>query len=146
MATRFVPEEPEENKSMDNAKEMVRRMVEEVWNRGEMTAVDELITPDYIEHNPGFPEGIKGPDDYRRFVAEIRAAFPDFVLSIEDLIAEGDKVVNHWIISGTQKGEFSGIAPTHLRATVPGVTIYRVSEGKFADGWTYWDRLMERFG
>ena len=77
-----------------------------------------------------------------------RAAFPDFRLTIEDLIAEGETVMARWSCRGTHKGDLSGIAPTGKQFTISGVSIARFANGKMAEGWVNWDALglMQQLG
>jgi len=89
----------------------------------------------------GVPEVTHGPDAQKQSIAALRAAFPDFQLTIEDLIAEGDKVVLHWTARGTHKGEFMGIAPTGKQATVTGLSISRFAGGRIVELREIWDRL-----
>ncbi len=84
----------------------------------------------------------------KQFVSGMRSAFLDLHFTIEDQIAEGDKVVTRWKASGTHRGEFQGVPPTGKQATVPGITIDRIAHGKLVEGWTNWDALglMQRLG
>src|SRR5215210_3950857 len=104
-------------------------------------AVDEIFGR-YISHQPdGYTEE-RGPEDVKRFIGEFRQAFPDFHSTIEDQIAEGDKVVTRWRASGTHQGEFRGVAPTGNRITVNGIGIFRFSEeGKVVESWDNFDQL-----
>ena len=88
-----------------------RRYVEEVSNRGNLELADEIFDR-YLAHQPDGSVLERGPEDVKRFQAEFREAFHNFHATIEDLIAEGDKVVTRWKISGTLQDEFRGIAPT----------------------------------
>ena len=93
-------------------KAIFRRMVEEIFNRGNMSLVDEFLAPDFIEREelpPGIPPGREG---VKQMTIMFRSAFPDFKATIDDMIAEGDKVVVRMTWSGTHKGEFMGIPPT----------------------------------
>jgi steroid delta-isomerase-like uncharacterized protein len=84
----------------------------------------------------------RGPEDVKRFMGEFREAFPDFHSTIEDQIAEGDKVVTRWTMSGIHQGEFRGIAPTGKQITVTGIGIFRFSdEGKVIESWDNFDQL-----
>jgi steroid delta-isomerase-like uncharacterized protein len=84
----------------------------------------------------------RGPEDVKRFMSEFRQAFPDFHSTIEDQIAEGDKVVTRWTMRGTHQGEFRGIAPTGKQITVTGIGIFRFSdEGKVIESWDNFDQL-----
>jgi steroid delta-isomerase-like uncharacterized protein len=124
--------------SIERNKAVVMRVVEEMWNRGDDAAVEELISPDMVEHG-AFGAGTGGREDARATVARFRAAFPDLVLEAEDLIAEGDRVVLHWTGRGTHDGEFMGMPATGAAITVRGLDIYRVSDGQVVEHWGYPD-------
>ena len=122
----------EQNKALD------RRYFEAVWNQGNYEILDELVASDFVGHSP--PNGdLPGPEGIRQYVAAMRAAFPDVHFTVEDQVAEGDRVVTRWQATGTQRGEFAGVPATGRRATVTGITISRVANGKFVEGWTNWD-------
>ena len=118
-----------------------RRLVEEAWSRGEFAVVDEVIAGDYLGHAANAAEETRGPEGYKRFWATLRAAFPDIVFTVEDQIAEGDRVVTRWIACGTHSGEFRGIPPTGKQGRVTGITIARVCDGIVAECWTNADDL-----
>ncbi len=122
----------EENKAID------RRFTEEVWNRGNLAVVDELMSADYNGHDPMMPAGSEG---FKQYVLMYRSAFPDVHLTIEDQIAEGDTVVSRWTARGTHKGELMGIPPTGKQVTVTGMNIERVANGKLVEGWSNYDTL-----
>jgi steroid delta-isomerase-like uncharacterized protein len=120
-------------------KRLVRRDIEEVWNRANYGLVDELVASDYAGHQPR--SEANGREGYRRFFATLRAAFPDLRFTIEDEIAEGDRVVTRWTARGTHEGAFQGIPPTGKPGVVTGITIKRLADGKIVEGWTTVDEL-----
>ncbi len=125
-----------------------RRYVEEVSNKGNLDRVDEIFDR-YVSHQPDGHTEQRGPEDVKRFIGEFREAFPDFHSTIEDQIAEGDKVATRWTMRGTHQGEFRGIAPTGNKITVTGIGIFRFSEeGKVAESWDNFDQLgmMQQLG
>jgi steroid delta-isomerase-like uncharacterized protein len=119
-------------------KTLVRRTFEQIWNRGDLGVIDERFASDYAGHSMA---EIRGPEGGKRFVAAMREAFPDFYYTIEDEIAEGDRVVHRWTARGTHVGPFQGISPTGKRVTIAGTSIYRVAGGKLVEGWTNTDML-----
>jgi len=119
-------------------KAVVRRVIDEMWNRGDERAIDELIAPDMVEHG-AFGAGVGGRDDARATVARFRAAFPDLILEAADLVAEGDSVVLHWIGRGTHEGEFMGLPPSGARVEARGLDLYRVADGRVVEHWGYPD-------
>jgi serine phosphatase RsbU (regulator of sigma subunit) len=119
-----------------------RRYIEEVWNRTNLELVDEIFDR-YISHQPDGPTLQRGPEDVKRFVSEFRSAFPDFRISIDDQIAEGDKVMVHATIRGTHQREFRGMAPTGKEIEERGFSVFRFSEeGKVVESWdSYYSQL-----
>jgi steroid delta-isomerase-like uncharacterized protein len=113
---------------------LVRRYYEEVWEKGNLAAVDELVSPNMIDHNPipGQGPGIEG---HNQAVLLARQGFPDVRFSFEDVFAKGDRVVARWIMRGTHTGNLLGIPPTGKRVAVQGVKIIRVEDGKAAEAW-----------
>ena len=129
-------------------KTIVRRLFEEVWNKGNLSVADELFTPNYDHHDPSTPDVGRGPDSEKKRATLYRTAFPDLRLTIEDIIAEGDAVMARWSCRGTHKGDLSGIAPTGKQFTISGVSIARFSGSKMAEGYVNWDALglMQQLG
>ena len=123
--------------STEDNKALVRRLIEEVWNQGNLTVFDEPSAPNFIHHDPDFPN-FQTRKDYRQWVTQTRNAFPDLHLTIEDVIAEGDQVVTRWTFRGTNTGDM--VTPLHIPATgkqvtVTGITISRLAGGKFIEDW-----------
>src|ERR671917_1420301 len=122
-------------------KAIFRRYIDEVGNQGNLEVADEIFDH-YIAHQPDGSMLERGPEDVKRFQREWRSAFPDIRISIEDQIADGDKVVTRITIGGTYQREFRGIAPTGRKIELQGVTIFRFSpEGKVVETWDYYDQL-----
>ncbi len=129
-------------------KAIVRRLFEELWNKGNLSVADQLFSPNYAHHDPSTPDFGRGPESERKRATLYRTAFPDLQLTIEDIIAEGQTVMARWSCRGTHKGDLSGIAPTGKQVTISGVTIARFTNGKMVEGWVNWDALglMQRLG
>ena len=134
--------------SLEDNKALVRRAFEEVWMQGNLAAVDQLFAPNYIMHNPGATWVVLGYLSVKQTVTEVRTAFPDFSLSVEDVIAEGEKVMTRYTWRGTQQGPLWNIAPTGKQATVTGIVVSRVVDGKIAEEWGVVDMfgLMRQLG
>ncbi len=115
----------EENKAL------VRRFVEKFWNVGDTTAVDELMATDAAIHMP--TGEVVDPEGLKSFAAMWRESFPDWHSSLEELIAEGDKVAERWTGRGTHQGELQGIPATGRRVEVPGSVFYRIVDGKIVE-------------
>lgn len=130
-----------------SGKAVVRRVVEEMWNRGDPAAVEELIHEDLVEHG-AFGGAAGGREDARRTVSSFRAAFPDLVLEIDDLVGEGEHVALRWSGGGTHEGEFMGAPPTGKRVEIEGIDIYRVAGGQVIEHWGYPDvvALVQQLG
>jgi steroid delta-isomerase-like uncharacterized protein len=126
----------------------VRRLFEEVWNKGQVAVADELIAPSYTHHDSSTPDVGRGPESEKKRVTLYRNAFPDIRFTIEDLLAEGETVVARWSCRGTHKGELNGIAPTGKQFNITGVSIARFTNGKMFEGYVNWDALslMQQLG
>jgi steroid delta-isomerase-like uncharacterized protein len=135
--------------SAEENKAAVRREVEELYNHtGNLDVADEIFSPDYVSYEPtsGETRGIEGA---RQFAATFREAFPDLQCTIDDMVAEGDKVVMRFRGSGTHQGETEAFGPaTGKRMEMTGITIKRLSEGKIVEAWTNFDALgmMQQLG
>ncbi len=125
--------------STEQNKAITRRLFEEILNKGNLALVDELFSSNYVLHTPTGP--IHGVEGYKQFVNMYLSAFPDLQFTIEDLIADQDKVVARWTGTGTHQGSLIGIPPTGKRATVTGISINRFENGKFFEGWLDFDAL-----
>ena len=124
---------PTDNKSL------VRRLYEEVWNMRNLEVARELISPSHgVQVMDAADSGI-GPEAYARIVTEFVRGFPDLKFTVLDIIAENDKVVALWNISGTHQGEFRGIAATGKKMSVDGITINQLADGKIMDSYVSWD-------
>jgi steroid delta-isomerase-like uncharacterized protein len=119
--------------STEEHKALARRVFDDVLNGRNLDLLDELAASDYIEHNPlpGQRTGIDGIRD--RYTIVLNAFDPHF--TVEDVIAEGDKVVLRWTNSGTHVGAFLGIPPTGRSFRIPGIEIWRMESGKLAEHW-----------
>jgi predicted ester cyclase len=130
----------EENKATD------RRYVAEVLNSGNLAAIDQIMAPGYVGHVPGFPPSDREGD--KQLIAMFHRAFPDLRFTLEDQIAEGDRVVHRLSVVGTHRGEFMGIPPTGRRVSVTGVNINRFADGRVVEAWGFMDMLglMQQLG
>src|SRR5918997_474611 len=127
--------------SVEENKAIFRRYVEEIPNQGNMKVADQIFDR-YISHQPDGSTLQRGPQDVKRFQREFHSAFSDFRISIEDQIAEGDKVVSRYTIRGIHQRAFRDMAPTGKEIEIKGVTIFRFSpEGKVVENWDSYDQL-----
>ena len=134
--------------STEQNKALVRQLVEEIFNRGNISLADELLAPDFVEREelpPGMPRDREG---VKLLTTMLRSAFPDFKATIDDIVAEGDKVVIRQTWSGTQKGEFMGVPPTGKSVSFGVIDILRIAEGKFVEQWGLMDSMamMQQLG
>ena len=128
-------------------KTLVRRFYKEVYVDWNMALVDEVVSPRFTSHD--WPEdGPSGPLAFRDYYAAIRAAVPDARYEVDDLIAEGDRVVVRWRLLGTHEGDFGGIAPTGKAIALKGIAIYRLDSGMLMERWVVSDLhgLLEEIG
>ncbi|MFN8458028.1 MAG: ester cyclase [Anaerolineae bacterium] len=134
--------------STEANKAIVRRNFEEAWNKMNLAVVDELVAPDYIGHFASHPQPVSGIEACKQFMSGYFVAFPDAHFDIEDMVAEGDKVVARWTVRGTHQGNLAGIPPTGKPITVPGMWILRLANGKIAEQWGINDTLglMQQIG
>jgi steroid delta-isomerase-like uncharacterized protein len=121
----------------EEKRDLVKRFVEEFWNSGDLSAADRLMTADVKIHQPEVG-GVNGLKDYN---GVIRTAFPDWYSTPEELLVEGDMVVERWTGRGTQRGDFMGIAASGRHVEVPGVVFYRIANGKIAEFRGFFDQM-----
>ena len=119
-------------------KALLRRFYREVYVDWNMKLVDEVVSPHFTSHD--WPDGgPTGPRAFRDYYAAIRFAVPDARYQVDDIIAEGSKVVVRWTMRGTHAGAFQGIAPTGKPITLAGIAIYRVADGMLMERWVVSD-------
>lgn len=131
---------PEENKAL------ILRAYEEIWSRGNLSVIDDIVASDCEAYSPQNPEEPVDIEAAHKSVAAVRHAFPDLVRTAEEMIAEADKVVVRSRMRGTHLGEFNGVPSTGARVELYAITIYRIEKGKIAYEWTISDSagLMQR--
>ncbi len=125
--------------TVEENKALVHRWVE-LWNTGNVDAVGEFVTPDYVRHDPNGPT-VHGPKAEQQLVAMYLAAFPDLRFTIEHLVGEGDTVAGRYTARGTHRGELLGIPPTGKQVTLAVMEVYRLTDGKIAEQWVTMDAL-----
>lgn len=131
-----------------DTKAIPRRFLEEAFNSGNLDVVDELVAPEFVNHDAALPEPGVGIEAAKASITGYREAFPDLRLTIEQQLAEGEYVTTRWSARGTHQGSLMGMAPTGKQATVTGITIDRIVDGRFVESWTNWDTLglMQQLG
>ncbi len=122
-------------------KALMRRFYKELWSRGNLEAIPELVAEDFVDHQApvGQPSG---REELAGLVLMWRTGFPDMEETVENLISEGDKVTGRFLMRGTHRGEFMGVAPTGRSVTMSGIDIVRITEGKISEFW-YAEQTLE---
>jgi steroid delta-isomerase-like uncharacterized protein len=126
--------------SIEENKTVMRRILTEIVNQGNLALAEELVAPDYVYRAPGSPE-YHGPNGMRDLVSSYRSAFPDLQLEIQEMIAEGDKVVTHYTLRGTHQGNLEGIPPTGKQMVTPAIIISTFRDGKLIEEYEVIDTL-----
>jgi steroid delta-isomerase-like uncharacterized protein len=128
-------------------KTIAQRFNEDVWGRGDQAVLEELLDPDFVDHD-ALPGQAPGREGHKQILAAFRSAFPDLNVTTEDIVAEGDKVVSRWTARGTHRGELLGIAPTGNGVTIKGIEVLRVAEGRIVERWAQFNDLemMQQLG
>ena len=119
-------------------KELVRDFYRQVFVNWDLTVVEQVIHPQFRSHDWA-ADSASAPQGFLDFYAGVRSAFPDTRYEVDDLIAEGDRVVVRWRLLGTQQGEFYGIPPTAGSIRLDGIAIYRVANGRLMERWVVYD-------
>ena len=126
--------------AIEENKKIIRRYYDELWNNWDPAVADELIDSE-IAFRGSLAVVVQGLEAFKCYVNLVRAAFPDFHNTIEELIAEGDKVVARLTYTGTHRGELFGIRPAGKRVAYAGVAIYLLQDGKIRNGWVLGDTM-----
>lgn len=132
--------------STEENKAVVRRLIEEGYNQKNLAVFDELYAPDVVVHNSSLT--LQGREAVTQFLAMFFTAFPEARFTIEDLIAEGNTVAFRQTLRGTHQGDYLGIPPTGKQVTIPGISMFRLANGKASEQWTTADDLggMQQLG
>ena len=135
--------------STETNKAISRRFLEEIFSQGKLAVADEIVAPSHVDRGPSALPGLPpGPEGSKLLVTVYRNAFPDLQFTIDEQIAEGDKVVTRWTGHGTHKGELAGIPPTGKASTVTGMTVDRIVNGKIVESWGIFDQfgMLQQLG
>lgn len=133
--------------SLEENKLAVQRLADEAFNRLNLAAVDEFVSPDLIDHNPA-PGQLPGPTGVKWFVTMFHEAFPDVHFVNEHVFGEGDLIADHWCMEGTHRAPFMGIPPTGKRVSLSGIEVFRMAHGQIVERWAEIDTLglMQQLG
>lgn len=118
-------------------KKLVRRWFDEVWNKGRVSTIEELLAPNAVVH--GLAGDRTGPEEFKKFHAIYRGMFPDMKLAIEDVVAEGDRVAARFSVAATHTGNGPDLAATGKRASFTGMVFVRIAKGRIVEGWNNFD-------
>ncbi|HUQ79673.1 MAG TPA: ester cyclase [Gemmatimonadaceae bacterium] len=126
----------------------VHRWFEQVWNQGNLDAIDRMMAPDAAMHGLGEGAGVLGAEAFKSFVTQLRSAFPDMRITVVETIEEGDMIAGRWTATMTHSGDDLGVAATGRRVGVTGMSMARLRDGVMIEGWNNWDAmaLMEQIG
>ena len=135
----------QKNKNTEKNKDFIQAFNEDFWNKHNIAAFEKYHTTDFISH---YPEGDMNGEQFKGLCQAYFSAFPDLHVTVDDLIAEGDKVVKVWTAHSTHKGELMGIPPTGKAIVVKGMEVFRIADGKIAENWISQDNLgmMQQLG
>jgi steroid delta-isomerase-like uncharacterized protein len=133
--------------SAEQNKAVYNDFLERAFNRGDLSAIDELLAPGYVNHDAP-PGTSSGADGVKQIISTFREAFPDLHVTIEDQVAENDLVSSRSVTSGTHRGTLFGVAPTQKHVEMTGMTMARVRDGKIYEAWVKQDTqgLMRQIG
>ncbi len=127
--------------AVEDNRALVSRIADDIWNRGDLEAINEVMVASARYHGPHMPNGLGDRESWKQAIAMYRGAFPDSHVTFEELIASGDTVVGRWTATATHTGQLPGVAPTGKRIAIGGITIYRIAEGKIVEAWEELDML-----
>ena len=125
--------------STEQNKTLVRTLMEEVWHKHNVAAIDEIFGPEYIGHVISYPGSSYDIEEAKEDSADFLTAFSDFRVTCDDVFAEGDRVALRYTTRATHTGEFAGIAPTGRRVAFAGIAINRCHEGRIVEQWQIFD-------
>ncbi|HSU30898.1 MAG TPA: ester cyclase [Bryobacteraceae bacterium] len=131
----------------EDAKRILDSVIQ-LWNTGDSEVAKKLYSDNARRYDPNQPEPGRGPQEISRYIAEVRTAYPDFHLEINESVQEGNLLVSHWTCTGTHRGKFLGMPPTGRGITIRGLTLGRIEDGKITEEYVYFDRLtmLEQLG
>ena len=133
--------------STEQNKALYRRLTDEAWNAGKLEVLDQILSPDFLDHEE-YPGKVPGRDGTKQLIAMTRTAFPDIHTTVDDLIAEGDKVVAISTARGTHRGPYLGMPPTGKPIKLAIIDVFRCANGKIVEHWGLTDALgmMQQLG
>jgi steroid delta-isomerase-like uncharacterized protein len=142
------PAQQEKNTMSEENKAIARRFYSEVASQGNLSLANELVAEDFVDHNPPGPDIAPGREGLKQVFTAFRSAFPDMKGTLDDQVAEGDKVVSRLTFSGTHQGDYLGMPATGKSFSIEAVEIFRFEDGMIAERWGQADRIgmMQQLG
>ena len=125
----------------EDIKQAVQRVFEKVWNQGDTSAADQIFADTYVAHIANIPSPINSVDEFKQFVALFRALSPDMRFTIDDQVAEGDKVATRWTLRLQISGDESAAESTDEGIAVTGMSMHKMTNGKLVESWDNWDSM-----
>jgi steroid delta-isomerase-like uncharacterized protein len=132
----------------DANKALARGFYAELWNKGNFDAASQYLHPDHFDHNPPLPRQGQGAQGVIDMISTFRAGFPDLVMTVDEIVAEGDRVVERLTLTGTHTGPFLGLPPTGRAISVKSINVCRIEDGLVRERWGVGDdvAMMEQLG
>jgi predicted ester cyclase len=129
--------------SVEKLKATTYQIVEEVWNQGKVSVLDEIYAPNYVRHKPPFPD-INGLEAAKQFIRDSRTSYPDVYVTLDEVIVAENRAVTRWTFQGTQKGQSptTGVSPTGKQVTFTGCNVAHWANGQIVEEWEYSDWLV----
>jgi steroid delta-isomerase-like uncharacterized protein len=129
-------------------RQLMASINDEIWNQGNLDLIDERYAADYVRHEAGYPDEMQGSVGLKQFIAALRVGFPDWNCAIEQTLAVDDKVVVYYRCTGTQTGEWNGLAPSGKQIEFTDIIIHKIADGKVVEDWSEYDSLgwMQQLG
>jgi steroid delta-isomerase-like uncharacterized protein len=128
------------DRTTDN-KQLVQHFIEDLFTRGDPSAVDRYLAPTFVNHDAPFPGAPTGPEGMQQAAEMFRAACPDWHSDLEQMVAEGDVVVERFTASGTFRGDLMGVPPTGATLVLPGINVFRIEGDRIVERWGRLDEL-----
>ncbi len=139
-----VTEEAPEGITEEEAQHIIG-LILEIFNEGNLALVDELYDPEFVRHDRGLPEDIKGLDAFKDYVTSLRTAYPDFEATVDEAIVKGDKIITRWTVIATNTGPLQTplgeLPPTNKKMSVLGAEIISIVDGKITEDWVFYNQL-----
>jgi len=134
--------------ALEANRQLMASINEEIWNQGSLDLIDTRYATDYVRHEAGYPAELAGAAGLKQFIQNLRAGFPDWNCTIEEMVAAGDKVAVRYLCQGTHTGEWNGILPTGNSVTLSDTIIHKIVDGKVVEDWSTYDSLsfMQQLG